>query len=227
MTDLYREIKRLTDRKKEISRKAGILKYRHVHEGSEEYVELCKEYEEIEAALKVIEQEFPITPFMLEKIVSKYTGKNYKLKSFRETYEDDADIYYSHRFVVCLLDENNKFYNYDKSGKKMYDRARPDEYYDEYCIDTEEFVELTKTLSSTGATGSYELASTFESGFKPILPPSSYLQTINYTKNLTSSFYDNFSNFDFQHIIRDMMKSYFEDIKIDEKSAKQAECGDE
>ena len=51
MTDLYREIKRLTDRKKEISRKAGILKYRHVHEGSEEYVELCKEYEEIEVVL--------------------------------------------------------------------------------------------------------------------------------------------------------------------------------
>ena len=74
----------------------------------------------------------------------------------------------------------------------------------------------TTGSGSTGATGSYELASTFESGFKPILPPSSYLQTINYTKNLTSSFYDNFSNFDFQHIIRDMIKSYFEDIKINE-----------
>lgn len=224
MSDLYIEINKLTNRKYEINRRGGILRYKARE--SEEYKQLCKEYEEIEEALDVIAREFPVTPYMMQQIVSKYTGKDYKLKSFRETYMDDGDVYYSHRFAVCLLDESNNFYNYEQNGKRIFDRARPDEFYDEYCIDTEDFVELSKTLSSTGARGCYEIASSYESGFRPILPPSDYLQTINYTKILTSNFYDNFSNFDFQHIIRDMLKSYFEDIKIDEKSTKPSEPGD-
>ena len=87
-------------------------------------------------------------------------------------------------------------------------------------------VELNKSLTWTGFDGPYILASSDESGFRPILPPSDYLQTINYTKILTSNFYDNFSSFDFQHLIRDILKRYFEDIKIDEKQATSTQPGD-
>lgn len=225
MSDLYREIKKLTNRKYEISRRAGILKWKH--RDSEEFKQLCAEYEEIEQALDVIAKEFPVTPFMVQQIVSKYTGKDYRLKSFRETYMDDGDVYYSHRFVVCLLNKDNKYFDYEQHKKVVHDKSRPEETYDEYCIDTKDFVELNKSLNWTGFTGPYILASSDEAGFRPILPPSDYLQTINYTKILTANFYDNFSSFDFQHLIRDMLKNYFEDIKIDEKQNNATQPGNE
>jgi len=225
MTNLYREIKNLTYRKQEIRNQAGLLKWKK--RDTDEYRALCAEHEEIEQALSVIEKEFPITPFMMQQIVSKYTGEEYKLKSFRETYMDDGDVYYSHRFVVCLLNKDNKFFNYEQHKQVIHDRANPEETYDEYCIDTKDFVELNKSLTWTGFDGPYILASSDEAGFRPILPPSDYLQTINYTKILTSNFYDNFSSFDFQHLIRDMLKNHFESIEIDEKSAKPSELGEE
>ena len=214
--NLYRAIKSLVERQKEIRRKGVYI--RHDKSKAEEFKALVKEYNEIDEALVVIEKEFFISAMMLEKIISKNMGKDYKLKIFREVVTRDEDIFYSYRFLMCYLDENNPFYNFDQNGRKGINLTGiREEQYTDYTVDTETFNQIHQSLRDPNSE-SYFVASSEEANFYPCISPSSYIEGANFIKDFTGNWYGNkvISDY-FIRIVRDMIKRELEEIKIDDE----------
>lgn len=206
--NLYRSIKTLTDEKNKLYRNAGIIKFDK--EKRDEYIKMCKRYEQICDMLKEIENKYIITCLDVEKIISKNLKKEYKLKIFRETYEENGNTYYSTRFIACFLNDTNKYFNYDKNGFTLVNLGKKrDEVYPNYDLTEEEFAELKASLTKTD---SYTLARSEELNFVPAIPPSCYLEKINFIENFTRNSFDDFASFNFQHLIKFWLKQEIETI---------------
>lgn len=216
-SNLYREIKNLTYRYKEIERLGRWIK--HDKSKADEYMALYEEYEQIYAALRTIENEFEIDALKMQEIISSYNKLGYHLKVFRETINRDDDVYYTHRFLCCYLDENNPFYNFSDNESSRSSRYDKKDGYVDYAVDTSVFEQIHESIKSGN---SIVVASSEECGFVPLLSPVEYLKRVNFIKSLTASFWDNFINYNFPHLTKYMLKDYLEGIEIESEIYKPA-----
>ena len=215
--NLYRKIKTLTERKYELKRLGGYIK--HDEARRKEFESMVEEYQQIESTLDYITKNCVISPLMVEKIISKKEQTDYVLKIFRETKVVDGKTVRTGDFVACYLNRKNKYFDYDVNGlsyKNMF--GIPTERYTNYDLPSEEFQELVKSLRRTD---SYVLATRAEQSFVPTLPPSDYLEGVNFIKFFTCGTADEFVSFNFQHLIRFDLKQYLEDINADEFLSKR------
>lgn len=222
--NLYRAIKMLIEKQKELRRKGVYIK--HDKSKRDEFEALVKEYNEIDEALDVIEKEFFISAKMLEQIISKNNKKDYKLKIFREVVTRDEDVFYSYRFLMCYLDENNPFYNFESNGRKNISwTGIPEEQYTDFTVDEETFKKIHESLKNPDSESIF-LASSEESNFYPCISPSSYIEGVNFIKEITGrSFGESIVSDYFSRIIRDMIKHELEEIKIDDEKIMPAQVG--
>ena len=172
----------------------------------EEYQKILSDYNNVRNQLSVIEDRFIISPKDFAEILSKWTDKNYKLKVFRETVQKEGEVYYTYNYLICYLNSDNEFYSYENNGKKSGQ-------YINYSIDNKAFEKLMSSLSKTD---SYILSSSFDEEFHPTISHSDYIEGINFVKLFTSGYMNNIINFNFQHLIKPMVKSKLEDVFVDE-----------
>ena len=203
--NLYRVIRNAVYRQDELKRKAGIIKFDK--EKREEYLKHIEEYKKLDEVLDYIKENCVISPIDVIGIISKKESKEYVLKTFRETHERDGKTFYTGRFVSCYLNSENKYFSYDTNGK--YFHSSKD--YVNYALSKENFEELVSSLEETD---SYVLARTEELDFIPAIPPTFYLEKVNFTKFFINGA-DDFVSYDFQHRIRFELQYYLEEIDAD------------
>lgn len=212
MKNLYWTIKLLYEEKIQLYRAGGKIKFDK--EKREEYILMCKRYEQVCESLKALENKYVITCQDLAKIISKNLKQEYKLKIFQETYEKDGKTYYTNRFIACYLNDTNKFFNYDKDAFILNNWGlKQNEVYANYSLTEKEFAELKASLTQTN---SYILARSEELNFVPAIPPSCYLEKINFVKNFTRNSFDDFASFNFQHLTKFWLKQELETITPNE-----------
>ena len=157
------------------------------------------------------------------KIIKSLIGENhkisvkedgpYKLKIFRETDVKENHVYYTGRFVACYLNPSNKYYDYAENGKSYKNNlGLPTETYTNYAITKENFAKLALSIPTTK---SYVIATSSEQTFVPILPPSDYLEVVNFTKLFVYGYVDSFVSDSFQKTIKPEIKQYLETIDAD------------
>ena len=209
--NLYSKIATLVERKYQLKRIGGIIK--HDKTKREEFEMYAKEYTKIEDTLDYIIKNCYISPMMVADIISVKEDGPYKLKIFRETDVKENHVYYTGRFVACYLNPSNKYYDYAENGKSYKNNlGLPTETYTNYAITKENFAELALSIPTTK---SYVIATSSEQTFVPILPPSDYLEVVNFTKLFVYGYVDNFVSDSFQKTIKPEIKQYLETIDAD------------
>lgn len=210
--NLYCEIKRLVDRKYEIKKLAGIIKYEMKHDVAkkDEFKKLADEYEKIERTLDYIRKNCFISPLIVAKIITKKEGTPYTLKIFREIGEHNGHKFYTGNFIACYINEQNKYFNYDVDGVCYGNLCGdPKEKYINYPLPSKEFNEVVGSLEKTKA---YLLATSKEQSFVPTLATGSYLEGINFIDLLIYGHVSDFICDNFQRSIKSVVKQYLEAI---------------
>lgn len=222
--NLYQTIKYLVDRKWELKKIGGYIKY---DKSKRAEYELCAaEYNKIEKTLDFIKQNCFISSQKVAEILSKKHGTQYKLKIFRETGETAGETYYTRNFVICYLNNKNKYFNYDINGVTNVNwRGLPDaETLVNYSLSREQFKEMFMSLGETGA---YVLTTYRELNFVLTLQPSAHLESVNFLNLFLYGSVDDFVSSDFQHLIKPAIKQYLEQIDADEFLGKMRTAEDE
>ena len=210
--NLYYTMRRLLEESVKWHRIIGILKFDAEHKA--EFKQAIKKYNEVEAKLDYIKENCIISPLMVSKIISKREEREYVLKIFRETDMFDSKCCYTGQFLACYLNSDNKYFDYDIDGKSFVNlNGVKGEQYVNYPLPREQFEELLYSLPSTN---SYVLATSEEQTFKPVLPPSSYLEDVNFLEFFTKGRVDDFVSFNLPHRIKYDLKDYLEEIDSDE-----------
>ncbi len=205
--NLYRKIRNSVIRQAELKRKAGIIKFDKTKR--EEFLRYVEEYNELDKVLDYIKKNCVISPIDVIDIISKKEGKEYVLKTFRETDDrGDGKRFYTGRFISCYLNNTNKFFDYNTNGIN-YDLNGD---YVSYSLTKEQFNELVSSLEKTY---SYVVADYREIDFVPAISPTFYLEKVNFTKIFING-YDDFAGYNFQHRIKFELKQYLEEIDADE-----------
>lgn len=204
--NLYITIRNTVLRQAELKRKAGIIKFDK--EKREEYLKYVNEYNELDKNLDYIKENCVISPIIVKDIISKKEGKEYVLKTFRETREENGKTFYTTRFISCYLNNTNKFFEYD-TNSISYDKNGD---YVSYSVTKDQFDELVSSLEKTD---SYVVADYREINFVPAISPTFYLEKVNFTKIFING-YDDFASYNFQHRIKFELKQYLEEIDADE-----------
>lgn len=204
--NLYIKIRDSVIRQAELKRKAGNIKFDKTKR--EEFLKYIEEYNKLDKTLDYIKENCVISPIIVKDIISKKEGKEYVLKTFREYDLLDGKEFYTGRFISCYLNSENKYFSYDKDGRCYHSNND----YVNYALSKENFEELESSLEETD---SYVLARTEELNFIPAIPPTFYLEKVNFTKFFINCA-DEFASFNFQHIIRFELKQYLEEIDADE-----------
>ena len=209
--NLYLKIKSLVDRKYELKKLGGIIKFDKNKQ--ELYQNYAAEYKQIEDTLDFITKNCHISPLMVADIISKKHGMTYVLKIFRETKVVDGRAIYTGNFIICYLNKQNKFFDYEQNGVSFSNRnGLKNETYINYELERKEFMQFLLSITSTNA---MILATSAEQSFIPTLFPSSYLEGINFVKLFVYGYVDDFVCDKFQHEIKLYIKEYLEGIDAD------------
>ena len=216
---LYRKICSLRNTLQEKNNEAAMVMWSDGKK-SEKFKNLIAEKEKIEEELEKISREYPITPLMMSDIITSYMKDDYQLKLFRETANNGEFDYYTERFIVCYLNKSNEFYSYDQGGKVFPNlRGLPTEQYINYPLDTSTYKHLLDTLDGTG---SIVLANSDECSFRPCLPPSDYIEGINFTRMLTQrTYYDSVETDEFIKLAGTMLKYTLDQVMIESEHGEQ------
>ena len=207
--NLYDTIKSLVDRKQEIKKIGGIIK--HDRSRRSEYEKLADEFNQIEDKLFYIRDNCVISPMKLTELISKKEDKEYRLKIFREICKYRNQPYYTGDFVVCYLDSDNKYFDCDQDAFSL--SFTNEEQYVNYSLSNKQFAELTSSLDNEK---SYVLATLKDQDFRPILPPSCYIERINFTRHFIFGYADKFVSDKFMNNVEDVIKGYLEGINAEE-----------
>jgi len=110
MANLYEEIDRLKENRKK--------EYDHykVLESRLAYFDMSLEpdpymYEQYEDKLKAISKKYCVDCDKLAKILSKEKGEEYSLKVFKEIELYNGIDYYTHNYMVCYVNKNNRYFD--------------------------------------------------------------------------------------------------------------------
>lgn len=209
--NLYRKIKQLVDRKYELKRLGGIIKFDKTKRA--EYEQYCIQYQQIENTLDYIIKNCVISAQKVAEIISASRGVPYALKIFRETTVHDDKTIYTGDFLACYLSNKNKYFNYDEGGERFRGlTGNGEKRYVNYPLPKEKFKDLRALL---GETDSFVLATAREQTFIPVLPPSDYLEKSNFIKLFVYGYVDTFVSDNFQRLIKNDLIQYLEGIDAD------------
>ena len=110
MANLYEEIDRLkSNLKKEYDhyrRLESRLPYFDMSLEPDSYM-----YTQYEDELKAISKKYSVDCDKLAKIISKEKGEEYRFKVFKEIELYNGSEYYTHEYVACYVNKNNKYFN--------------------------------------------------------------------------------------------------------------------
>lgn len=216
--NLYDKIQDLLERQRVLK---GIVKFaKNDTSKQQEFAQYIAEYHEIEQQLDHIIQNCNISPMTVAEIISQKENRQYRLKIFRETENHNFKHYLTGNFIVCYLNDQNRFFNYQTNGTFASFTGNQNEQYSNYTLSQEQYEELITSLEETD---SYVLATNKDSRFIPTLPPSMYVEGINFIKYFITGQPDNFINLQFLHRVKYDLIVYLQQINADEFFSKQEE----
>ncbi len=171
-----------------------------------------QEIEKINDILLEISKKFVMSAYGLEKIISKKTGKEHKLKIFCETYEKDGKTYLSHRFVVCYLSKDDEFFNYPTTSSYKEKELNGNYVYENISIPETDYKKLIQSLIESKAL--IPMQSQRFDTFSP--SPSTSFNGLNFVDMLLFNYPLSRIELSFKQIITPWINEVLEQIIVDE-----------
>ena len=206
MNNLYELIKNLKE-EKEVLREEGMrLRYNAVRD-PKSYNKVAGRYRKVEEVLNNIEYNCNINYNGVAEIISEQTGLEHRFKIFRELKTKDKESYYTNRFVICYINNTNKYFKVPLDENLA------------ICLQQEEYEKMLKHLKITN---SVILSRSEELNSQVVVAPIWLVTNINFIKYITNDkMYSNVVSNSFEDIFKPMLKNSLQKITINSLNQSQ------
>lgn len=199
MKSVYDLLTHLVNERERISDRCNLLKYDAMHgepEVKAEYDGLVARYKQVEQQISNLEKQYFIGINDMGKIISKYTGKHYVPKIFRELYNKDGQNYYTYSFIACYINDQNPYYSNENY---------------QICLMEDEYHKLLDGINGKAHTIQFSGSEMFE--FEQLFP-AGLVEHANFIKNCIYTFPNREISTDFKNRIKPLLIKHLQSLEV-------------